>query len=505
MVPKKEKDQVVLDTSVLLASIQERAPQVIKIAHILKEHGYLCYVVGGSVRDLLLGRPVNDFDLASDAEPQVVQQLFRRTIATGIEHGTVTIRMSGRSFEITTFRCDGDYLDGRHPEDVSFVRDINEDLARRDFTINAFALDPISGEFLDLFGGLSDLLGNELGNERLDLCGASSEISKGSGASKGDTKGEQGVVIRAIGVPRKRFEEDALRIMRACRFAAQLEGRIEETTLEAMKELAYSLKQVSVERIFVELSKLIEAKNPVYGVETMCAIGLAHIFDEALADDAYSQALRKAISLLDVSEHALVRWALLFMPFGADEHREGASRPDGGELTRIGARSRAGERAKKATAFAIRLKSSKSFRVELEHMLASTEVALPALDDPSEIRHWLARVGRDYAALVWELQSLWAGIEERGDASSEADIAAFKGASEPFAELPVEIRAELDAPLSIAELAIGGGALKEAGIMPGPHMKAIFAAMLDLVLTNPEKNTAADLLACAQVMYEERS
>ncbi len=426
-----------VNSNKLIAAIEDKAPQIIKIAHILKDYGFLCYVVGGSIRDLLLGRPVSDFDLASDAEPHEVQALFRRTIATGIEHGTITIRMQGRSFEITTFRTDGDYADARHPESVAFVRNIDEDLARRDFTINAFALDPISGEFLDLFGGISDLFGHEK------------------------------PIIRAIGKPEERFAEDALRIMRAARFAAQLGGSIEAETLEAMHSLASSVSRVSVERIFVELSKLIASKDPIYGMQCLYDIGLASLWGFATATEASQispETIQRAIELLAKTDDVRVRWALMFMPFDSSE------------------------RATAALACAKQLKTSKAFRVELVHILSCAEQSLPALSDPSAIRHWLAQVGRAHAKSLWALQCLW------------SDAHVEKAAEEAY-ELPAEIHAELDAPLSIAELAIGGAELKAAAIPAGPHMKAIFAEMLEAVLTDPMHNKPEELIALAKACY----
>ncbi|MBQ6882810.1 MAG: polynucleotide adenylyltransferase, partial [Clostridia bacterium] len=167
----------------------------------LEENGYSAYLVGGSVRDELLSRAVNDFDIATNASPQAVMQVFahERVVETGIKHGTVTIVIDHHPYEVTTFRTEGDYKDCRHPETVSFVTSLKEDLERRDFTINALAYNPETG-IVDYFGGVDDL------NNK---------------------------IIRAVGEPQKRFQEDALRILRAVRFSAQLGFEIEKNTLSA--------------------------------------------------------------------------------------------------------------------------------------------------------------------------------------------------------------------------------------------------------------------------------
>ena len=169
------------------------------LSSIFKSHGYSLYLVGGAVRDYLLSKPSHDFDFTTDARPEEIKDMFRHTIDTGIKHGTVTVLFKGESFEITTFRTEGDYSDSRHPDSVTFVRSLSEDLKRRDFTINAFACDLSSGEIIDQHGGFEDLNNG---------------------------------VIRAIGNPYERFKEDALRIMRAARFSSKLGFQIEEKTKE---------------------------------------------------------------------------------------------------------------------------------------------------------------------------------------------------------------------------------------------------------------------------------
>lgn len=202
--------------------------QVLFIIDRLQEHGYEAYAVGGCVRDMLLGREPHDWDITTSAKPEQVKAVFKRTIDTGIQHGTVTVMVDHIGFEVTTYRIDGEYLDGRHPKEVVFTPELREDLKRRDFTINAMAYNPKEG-IIDLFGGKDDL--------------------------------EAGI-IRCVGKAEDRFHEDVLRIMRAVRFAAQLGFEIEEETWNAIIRVAPDLKKISAERIQAELTKLLLSPNP---------------------------------------------------------------------------------------------------------------------------------------------------------------------------------------------------------------------------------------------------
>ena len=202
--------------------------QVEQIIEKLNENGYEAYAVGGCVRDTLLGRVPEDWDITTSARPDQVKKLFRRTIDTGIQHGTVTIMMDRNGYEVTTYRIDGEYEDGRHPKQVEFTKNLLEDLRRRDFTINAMAYSHETG-IVDAFGGMEDL---ELG------------------------------VIRCVGEAMERFTEDALRILRAIRFSAQLGFAIEEQTWDAISVIAPNLAKVSRERVQMELTKLLCSKHP---------------------------------------------------------------------------------------------------------------------------------------------------------------------------------------------------------------------------------------------------
>jgi tRNA nucleotidyltransferase (CCA-adding enzyme) len=226
---KKHRPYVIIGLEVnVVGSIKMKLPgQVHKIITTLQDHGYEAYAVGGCVRDSILGRIPGDWDITTSAMPEETKALFERTFDTGIEHGTITVLLDGEGFEVTTYRIDGEYEDSRHPKEVTFTRSLNEHLLRRDFTINAMAYNEKEG-LVDIIGGIEDI-------ERK--------------------------TIRCVGDANARFSEDALRILRGIRFAAQLGFEIEEETKAGMTELAPTLKKISAERIQVELVKLLVSNS----------------------------------------------------------------------------------------------------------------------------------------------------------------------------------------------------------------------------------------------------
>lgn len=238
-------------------SIKIEIPQPVReILDALKEHGFEAYVVGGCVRDVLLGREPKDWDITTSAMPQEVKQIFHNTVDTGIQHGTVMVIRNAVGYEVTTYRVDGEYKDGRHPQSVTFTRSLEEDLKRRDFTINAFAW----GEdgLIDMFDGVKDLKDG---------------------------------IIRCVGDPDERFNEDALRIMRAVRFSAQLGFEIEPRTKAMITKYAGRLADISMERIREEWEKTLMSMNPAF-VNEYAELGLAQYIIRCVAADGSSAAAR---------------------------------------------------------------------------------------------------------------------------------------------------------------------------------------------------------------------
>ncbi|KXT76429.1 tRNA nucleotidyltransferase [Streptococcus sp. DD10] len=235
------------------SEFQEALPVLEKI----KAAGFEAYFVGGSVRDALLGRSIHDVDIATSAYPEEIKQIFRRTVDIGIEHGTVLVLENGHEYEVTTFRTEDVYVDYRRPSSVSFVRSLEEDLKRRDFTVNAFALTD-GGDVIDLFDGVADLQNQQL---------------------------------RAVGIASERFNEDALRIMRGLRFQASLGFQLEAQTLAAMKDRAFLLEKISVERIFIEFDKLLLAPFWKRGLNSMLDCRVYKHLPELVEENAGLQKL----------------------------------------------------------------------------------------------------------------------------------------------------------------------------------------------------------------------
>lgn len=213
----------------------------VKIVETLKGNGYQAYFAGGCVRDAIMGVEPLDYDIATDAEPYRIMEIFPKTVPVGVQYGVVLVLMDSVSFEVATFRKDGRYIDGRHPENVGFSKDPQDDVKRRDFTINGLLYDPFKDEVLDYVGGRED-------------------IKNG--------------IIRAIGNPVERFTEDKLRLMRAIRFASRYKYKIEENTLNAIKDLAPRITEVSPERIRDELDKIIRGKHPGLGLQMLEDTGI---------------------------------------------------------------------------------------------------------------------------------------------------------------------------------------------------------------------------------------
>ena len=424
----------------------------------LRESGASAYLVGGTVRDVLLGRaPHETFDVATDLTPDRVMARFARVEPVGIAHGTVLILSDGLRIECTTFRREGGYPDARHPERVEFTRELTDDLARRDLTVNAMAFDPESGVLVDPHHGLADM---------------------GLG------------ILRAVGDPVERFREDALRPVRAARFAATLGMRLERRTRVAMSHTADRARLLAVERVRDELERLMAAPRPSVGLELLREAGLLELWmPELLRGYGVPQNRYHAY---DVYEHGLhtcdaapagkpaVRWAALLHDIGKPETRvERAGQGTFYNHQFVGA------------ALADRLLERLRFPLELrarivhlvrEHMFDYR----PGWSDAA-LRRWLRRVGEDAVADLFDLRI----ADTLGNGLRQGFPASITAMHERIERLLAESRV-----LRVTDLAIGGREVMEVlGIGPGPAVREVLEALLEEVLDRPERNTREQLVA----------
>lgn len=427
------------------------------IINTLEEAGFEAYAVGGCVRDALLGRTPNDWDITTSAKPEQVKVLFHRTVDTGIAHGTVTVLLEKDGFEVTTYRVDGEYEDGRHPKEVTFTASLEEDLKRRDFTINAMAYNSKKG-LVDLFEGQKDL---------------------------------EDKVIRCVGDPLERFTEDALRIMRAVRFSAQLGFSLEENTRKALSVLAPNLKHVSAERIQVELVKLLVSPHPDY-LRTAYEAGITKEFlpefdrcmetPQNTPHHCYSVGEHILHSLLYVKEDKVLRLTMLLHDIGKPVVR--TTDKNGRDHFKM----HAPEGEKMAKGILRRLKFDndtigKVCRLIRWHDLRPTP-------EMADVRKAMNVIGEDIFPMWMEVQ--YADNQAKSDYRRLEKEARQAGVRKSW-----EVITREEQCVSLKKLAVTGSDLIAAGMKPGKEIGNTLNALLELVLENPEKNTKQTLLACA--------
>lgn len=450
----------------------ELPKQVKQIINTLQEHGYEAYAVGGGVRDAILGRKPQDWDITTSALPMQVKALFRRTIDTGIQHGTVTVLLDKIGFEVTTYRVDGKYEDGRHPTEVSFTASLTEDLKRRDFTINAMAYNETEG-LVDLFHGAEDLKSG---------------------------------VIRCVGVAKERFSEDALRILRAFRFSAQLDFSIEEETLSAAKELAGTLRKISAERIYAELTKLLVSGHPgrlltayEYDItevvlpefDLMCETPQHHPAHYASVG---FHALDTLCFVSRVSEYAgedgfsaeefkYLRLAALFHDVGKPACR---TTDENGIDHFYGHAEQGVEIVKRILR---RLKADNATIDTVSRLVRWHDYRFVAEERP--VRRAMNKIGADLLPLLFELR--------KGDISAHGEPYRTEGPENlrKVWQVYLGVR-EREECTSLKDLAVNGSDLIAAGFTPGKELGEVLSRLLELVIEEPEKNKIETLLEMAK-------
>lgn len=453
----------------MVIELPKRVKQIIDT---LQENGYEAYAVGGCVRDAILGKKPQDWDITTSALPKQVKALFRRTVDTGIQHGTVTVLLDREGFEVTTYRVDGKYEDGRHPTEVAFTASLAEDLKRRDFTINAMAYNERSG-LVDLFHGAEDL--------------------------------KQGI-IRCVGVAKERFSEDALRILRAFRFSAQLDFSIEEETLAVAKELAGTLKKISAERIYAELVKLLMSEHPgrlltayecditeviLPEFDRMCEtpqrhpahytnVGLHSLDTTRLVKRMAEYAGEEGYSS---EEFRYLRLAALFHDVGKPECR---STDETGVDHFHGHAETGAETVKKILR---RLKADNATIDTVSRLVRFHDY--PFVPEERPVRRAMHKIGGDLFPLLFELR--------RGDLVAHAEPYRTEGPENLRKVWQVfsGIKAREECT-SLKELAVNGSDLIAAGFAPGKELGEVLNRLLAQVIETPEMNTKEILLEAAR-------
>ena len=432
------------------------------IIQTLQEHGYEAYAVGGCVRDSLLGREPGDWDITTSASPDETKKLFVRTVDTGIEHGTVTVLLGKEGFEVTTYRIDGKYEDSRHPTEVIFTRNLREDLLRRDFTINAMAYNDTEG-IVDIFGGMDDL---------------------------------KRKIIRCVGNARERFGEDALRIMRGVRFAAQLGFSLEKETKEAMTELAPTLEKISAERIQTELVKLLVSDSPEL-IREAYHLGITAVilpeFDEMMRTGQETKYHR-----YDVGEHTVqavcnvppdkvLRLTMLLHDVAKPEMKtvdaDGTAHFKGHDIR--------GEQ--KAKEILRRLKFDNDTIHKVTKLVRWHDYRMPA--EKKNVRKAMSKISAELFPMYLLVKR--ADILAHSMYRREEELENLSGLQKCYEEIVADHEC-----VSLKQLAVTGTDLIGIGMKPGKQIGEVLNELLRIVLEYPEFNNKEHLLRFVQNRFD---
>ena len=414
----------------------------------LQLHGYEAYAVGGCVRDSILAKRPEDWDITTSAKPEEIKRLFRRTVDTGIEHGTVTVLLGKDSFEVTTYRIDGLYEDSRHPKEVIFTNRLEEDLKRRDFTINAMAYND-EVRLVDVFGGMKDL------NHHL---------------------------IRCVGEPKERFSEDALRILRAVRFSAQLNFPIEESTAEAVKELAPTLEHISAERIQTELVKLLMSNHPEK-IKDAYELGITKVVlpewdamvgvEQSTPHHKYDVAEHTLHALKNVKKDTILRLTMLFHDMGKPSMKttdeKGRDHFKGHALV-------SEEIARKVLR---RLKFDNDTVKKVTRLVCYHDYRIEAT--PQNVRRAMNRIGVEL--FPYYLTVRMADVKAQSPYKRREKIENIVAMREVYQETLLNGEC-----VTLRELAVSGRDLMALGMQPGREIGSMLSELLEWVIDEPTCN-----------------
>lgn len=440
--------------------MQIKLPEKVKrIITELEAAGYEAYAVGGCIRDSILGKEPDDWDITTSASPMQTKAIFKRTIDTGIQHGTVTVMLDHESFEVTTYRIDGEYEDNRHPKEVVFTENLVEDLKRRDFTINAMAYNDKSG-LVDVFGGISDL---------------------------------ENKIIRCVGNAKERFTEDALRMMRAVRFSAQLGFSIDTDTEHAIVELAPNLANISVERIQVELVKLLLSQNPDY-IRKAYDLGITAVFLPEL-DTAFETPQNNPHHMYTVGEHLMhcllnvradrcLRIAALLHDIG----KPASKTTDEDGIDHFHGHVEVGEEMAAEILKRLKFDNETITRVRIYIRHHDDQINPNA----KSVRRSMGKIGEEYFRGVLELKR--ADCLAQSMYMREEKIEGIDRVEALYQEILDKKQC-----VSLRDLAISGDDLIALGVPQGRKVGEILSKLLAEVIEDPSRNTRAYLLERAKI------
>lgn len=441
-------------------TVMIQLPEKVKfIIDTIMEAGYEAYAVGGCIRDFILGRTPDDWDITTSAKPDQVKALFPRTIDTGIQHGTVTVMLDKEGFEVTTYRIDGEYEDGRHPKEVTFTANLVEDLKRRDFTINAMAYNDKAG-LVDVFEGMRDI---------------------------------EKKVIRCVGDPIQRFTEDALRLMRAVRFSAQLGYEIEEKTLDAMRELSLNLVHISAERIQSELIKLVISPHPEK-LRIAYKTGITKIilpeFDACMETEqnnphhCYSVGEHTLRAMQEIRADKVLRLAMLFHDIG----KPGTLTVDEEGIVHFHGHPALSE--KMTRDILKRLKFDNDTIYMTTNLVRYHDYDVEP--GPKYVRRAIMKIGEDVFPLLFDVKL--ADIKAQSTYMRKEKVERLEAVRQVYEEVVAQKQC-----VSLKTLAVTGKDLmREMGMQPGPEIGLILKKLLDLVIEDPSLNEREILIKAAE-------